>query len=117
MECKLDALLAITLENRNDFHFSHPFPPSLPFPLVSVVGTLKGSRRNPYYPLFKIIQKIYKCDSDGVVTVPDQTIPGSQVITLSGTSHALGITDPIPFWGALFATLLSLRKSQCLIEL
>jgi hypothetical protein len=111
MNCKLDALLDLTLENRDSFLYLNPFPRSLPFPVLSVVGTIAGCKMNGYYPLHKMIQKFWRADSDGVVSVPDQIIPGSMIVTIPGLSHTLGLFDPVPFFGALFSTLVYCRPT------
>ena len=105
----MDALFDLTIESRDEFFVKHRFPQNLPFPILSIVGTLNGFRTDGFYPLYKFLQKVHGSESDGVVAEPDQCVPGSMKVRVPGLSHTLPISDPVPFWGAMFAGILNCR--------
>ena len=109
MGCDFQALLDVTLSERDTFLDSHTLPDPFPFPVLSAVGHISGCPYDGFYPLYKFIKKIHGIRSDGVVSEADQCIPGSMRVTIPGMNHTVSISDPVPFWGALFWSLLNCR--------
>ena len=74
MECRMDALRDLTLEARDNFIMTYPFPTDVTahFPILSVAGTLRGHTSNSMYPLYQFNKRFHGAQSDGVICLPDQ---------------------------------------------
>ena len=113
-KCKIDALQDITLPRRDALLREYPYPVGL-IPCLSLIASIRDCSYDDLYPLYKFIHLTHKEESDGLVTLPDQTIPGSAVVYIRGMDHTgagetnVAFKDMTPFMAALFATVLHSR--------
>eukprot|EP01130_Rhizamoeba_saxonica_P001861 TRINITY_DN11688_c0_g1_i1.p1 TRINITY_DN11688_c0_g1~~TRINITY_DN11688_c0_g1_i1.p1 ORF type:complete len:498 (-),score=99.43 TRINITY_DN11688_c0_g1_i1:51-1544(-) len=85
--CDPVALGDLTQNHRKKFLEQYPYPIS-EVPCISFVSTLHDEVGNSNLKwMYRYVKKVHGHENDGVVSVPDAVIPGSNVVALVGLDH------------------------------
>jgi len=115
--CRIDALKDITLERRDALLREAPFPVGL-IPMVSIVASIKDCSFDEMYGTYKFIHIAHKMESDGLICIADQTVPGSCVVNIKGMNHAgageqnIVFRHAIPFIASMFISVLRFNREK-----